>query len=86
VRFSPLTLLGLAFFTLAFFGSLRVRRELEAGVTGWFSSLFRESAPIHRANSPVRYWLAVVVNTFFVLLFALASALALRVGFLRLVR
>ena len=86
MRFSPLTLLGLVFFALAFFGSLRVRRELEAGVTRWFSSLFRRSSSIHRADSPVRYWLAVVVNTLFVLLFALASAFALRVGFLRLAR
>ncbi len=86
MRFSPFTLLGLAFFLLAFFGGLRVRRELEAGVARWLSSLFRRSAPIHRAATPLRYWFAVMVNTAFVLLFALAAAFALRVGFLRFAR
>jgi hypothetical protein len=86
MRFSPFTLLGLAFFALAFFGGLRVRREIESGVARWLSSLFQNSAAIHRAESPLRYWLAVVVNTLFVLLFALVSAFAMRVGFLRLVR
>ena len=85
--FNPVTLIGLGFFLLSFFGALRVRRDLASMQTAWGRALFARSAvPILRAESPVRYWLAIVGNTLVVLLFALCCAFALRAGAARFTR
>jgi hypothetical protein len=87
MRFNPISLVGLGFFLLAFFSALRVRRDLATMQTGWGRALFaRPTAPILRTESPVRYWLAIAVNTLVVLLFTLSFAFALRVTAWRLTR
>ena len=87
MRFNPISLVSLGFFLLAVFGALRVRRDLATMQTGWGRALYQKpSSPIMRETSPVRYWLAIAFNTFFVLLFTLAGTVALRAGLWRFPR
>ena len=84
VRFSFFKLLGLLFLLLTLFIAWRTRRDIASGETQWGRALFHHSAPLRRAESPLRYWLATVLNVVVVLLFALAAVFILRVGVLRL--
>ena len=60
------------------------RRDIAKEETQWGRALFHRSAPVRRADSPLRYWAATLLNVAVVLLFALAAVLILRVGVLRL--
>lgn len=81
MRFGPLTFLGLGFYLLAIFGALRVRHDLATMQTEWGRTLFRRPAtPIHRPESPTRYWLAIVTNIFVVIVFAFVGGLVMRAG------
>ncbi len=78
MRPNILSLLGLAFFGLAVWRALRVRRDLASGRTKWESALFGRRTPIVYHDTPVRFWCAIVVNILIVLLFALVGAAAFR--------
>ena len=84
VRFSFFKLLGVLFLLLTLFIAWRTRRDIASGETQWGRALFHHSAPLRRAESPLRYWLATLLNVVVVLLFALAAVFILRVGVLRL--
>jgi len=84
VRFSLFKLLGALFLLLTLFIAWRTRRDIASGETQWGRALFHHSAPLRRAESPLRYWLATLLNVVVVLLFALAAVFILRVGVLRL--
>ena len=84
VRFSFFKLLGLLFLLLTLFIAWRTRRDIASGETQWGRALFHRSTPLRRAESPLRYWLATLLNVVVVLLFALAAVFILRVGVLRL--
>ena len=73
-----LSLFGLGFFSLAIWRAMRVRRDLARGETRWETALFGGSEPIVYARSPVRFWCAIGVNAFVVLLFTLVGAAAFR--------
>ena len=84
MRFSFLKLLGLAFLLLTLFIAWRTRRDLASEETQWGRALFNRSTPIRRAESPLRYWLATLLNVTVVVLFALAAVFILRAGMLSL--
>ncbi len=84
MRFSFLKILGLAFLLLTLFIAWRTRRDINGEETQWGRALFNRSAPIRRAESPLRYWLATLLNVAVVLLFALAAVFILRAGMLGL--
>jgi len=71
-------LLGLAFFGLALWRAVRVRRDLARGETRWETALFGGKEPIVFQATPVRFWCAIVLHTILVLLFALVGAAAFR--------
>lgn len=84
MRFSFLKLLGVVFLLLTLFIAWRTRRDIQNEETQWGRALFNKSAPVRRADSPLRYWLATAFNVAVVLLFALAGVMILRVGVMRL--
>ena len=84
VRLNFLKLLGLAFLALTLFIAWRTRRDINREETEWGRALFNRSAPIRRAESPLRYWFATLLNVAVVLLFALAAVFILRAGVLSL--
>ena len=84
MRFNFLKILGGCFLLLTLFIAWRTRRDIDAGETQWGRALFNQSAPVRRADSPMRYWIATLFNVLVVLLFALAAVFILRVGVLRL--
>ena len=84
MRFNFLKLLGVLFLLLTLFIAWRTRRDIAAEETQWGRALFHRSAPLRRSASPLRYWLATLLNDAVVLLFALAAVFILRVGVLRL--
>ncbi len=85
VRLTIFKFLGIAFLLLTLFIAWRTRRDLAKEETQWGRALFQRSAPIRRHESPLRYWLATLLNVAVVILFALAGVLILRVGILRMV-
>lgn len=84
VRFNLFKLLGVLFLLLTLFIAWRTRRDIASGETQWGRALFQRSTPLRRSESPLRYWLATLLNVLVVLLFALAAVFILRVGVLRL--
>src|SRR5262245_17285817 len=82
MRFNPVNLLGLAFLILALICAWVARRDLARGETKWFG-WSRLAAPASRHATPVRYWAAMAFNILFVLLFAIAGAVAMRAGLFR---
>lgn len=84
MSFNIFKILGLCFLALTVFIAWRTRRDIATEETQWGRALFHTSTPIRRAESPLRYWLATVLNILVVLLFALAAVFILRVGVLRL--
>lgn len=83
MRLNLFKFLGVAFLLLTLFIAWRTRRDLNREETQWGRALFQRSAPIRRAESPLRYWLATLLNVAVVILFALAAVFILRVGVLR---
>jgi hypothetical protein len=73
-----ISLIGLGFFAIAIFRALRVRRDLETGETRWDRALFGRGETIFRAQTPTKYWCAIVVNTVIVLLITLVAAVSFR--------
>jgi hypothetical protein len=86
MRINFLSLLGIGFFVLSLFSAWRVRRDLASTQTRFEPALFRSRTPISRETSPVRYWLAIALNTALVLMFALVAVFAFRATALRIVR
>ena len=84
MRFNFFKLLGVGFLLLTLFMAWRTRRDIATEETQWGRALFHRSAPIRRADSPGRYWLATLLNVAVVILFTLAAVFILRVGVLRL--
>ncbi|GEM_PF-2952300 len=84
MRLNLFKFLGIAFLLLTLFIAWRTRRDIAKEETQWGRALFHRSAPVRRADSPLRYWAATLLNVAVVLLFALAAVLILRVGVLRL--
>ena len=84
MRFNFFKILGVLFLLLTLFIAWRTRRDIATEETQWGRALFHRSAPIRRAESPLRYWAATLLNVVVVLLFALAAVFILRVGVLRL--
>lgn len=84
MRLNLFKFLGIAFLLLTLFIAWRTRRDIAKGETQWGRALFQRSAPLRRFESPLRYWLATLLNVAIVLFFALAAVLILRVGVLRL--
>lgn len=83
MRGNFLSLFGIAFMALAVWRAYRVRRDLAQSVTRWDRALGGRGEPIFRAETPVRFWCAIVVNTIIVLLFTLVAAAAFRATALR---
>ncbi len=79
MRGNFLSLVGLGFFLLAIWQALRVRRDLASCQTRWETALFGRGTPIFRAEAPMKYWCAIVVNTAVVFLLALVAAAAFRI-------
>jgi len=84
VSFNIFKLLGVCFLVLTVFIAWRTRRDIATEETQWGRALFHRSAPVRRADPPLRYWLATALNIAVVLLFALAAVFILRVGVLRM--
>jgi hypothetical protein len=84
VRLNLFKFLGIAFLLLTLFMAWRTRRDIAREETQWGRAIFQRSAPLRRFESPLRYWLATLLNVAIVLFFALAAVLILRVGILRL--
>lgn len=84
MRFNFFKILGVLFLLLTLFIAWRTRRDIATGETQWGRALFQRSAPLRRLESPLRYWVATLLNVLVVLLFALAAVFILRVGVLRL--
>lgn len=81
MRLNFFTLCGAGFYLLAIFGALRVRHDLVTMQTAWSRTLFcRTATPILRQHSPARYWLAIITNLLFVLVFVFAGGLVMRAG------
>jgi hypothetical protein len=72
------SILGLAFFGLALWRAVRVRRDLASGETRWETSLFGRNQPIVFRLNPVRFWCAIAVHAAISILFALVAAAAFR--------
>lgn len=72
------SLIGIGFFVIALFRAYRVRRDLATGETRWDRALFGRGESIFRAQTPVRYWCAIAVNTAIVFLIALVAAVTFR--------
>ena len=84
MRFNFFKILGVLFLLLTLFIAWRTRRDIATEETQWGRALFHRSNPIRRSESPLRYWVATLLNVAVVLLFALAAVFILRVGVLRL--
>lgn len=84
MRFNFFKILGVLFLLLTLFIAWRTRRDIATEETQWGRALFHRSTPIRRSDSPLRYWVATLLNVAVVLLFALAAVFILRVGVLRL--
>ena len=84
MRLNLFKFLGIAFLLLTLFMAWRTRRDIAREETQWGRAIFQRSAPLRRFESPLRYWLATLLNVAIVLFFALAAVLILRVGILRL--
>ena len=80
--FALLKILSIVLLLLTLFMAWRTRRDLERGETSWGRALFHKSAPVYRAETPLRYWLATLCNVASVVLFALAAVFLLRAGML----
>lgn len=78
----PESFIGLAFFALAFWFSVKLRSGLENRAIAQRDRRGNKFF-IHRAESPTSYWWAIAKTAALVVLFALVTAVTLRVGFLR---
>ena len=82
MRLNPVNLVAMAMLLLALLCAWCARRDLASGSTKWFAWA-RLATPVTRAETPVRYWLAMIANIAVLLLFMLVGAFALRAGFVR---
>jgi hypothetical protein len=73
-----ISLIGVAFLTLALLRAVRVRRDLASAETSWDRALFGKGETISRAESPIKYWSAIVANIAIVFLLALVGAVSFR--------
>lgn len=78
MRFNFLSLIGVAFFLLAIWRALKVRRDLASGETRWERAVFGRRPAILRTQSPGKYWTAVIANTVIVFLFGLVTVAVFR--------
>ncbi len=81
--FHPESIIGIAFFALAFWYSVRLRSGLEERAIVQRDRRGKKFL-IHRAEAPGRYWIAVTKTAFLVVLFTIVTAVSFHVGFLRL--
>lgn len=85
MRFNFVNLVATAMLILALLCAWTARVDLATGSTKWFAWA-RLATPLHRRDTPVRYWCAMIANITILLLFMLVGAFAMRAGFLRIGR